>query len=408
MQILILTQWFDPEPIFKGLSFARELVKLGHEVKVLTGFPNYPGGKVYPGYRIRLIQRETIDGISIIRVPLYPSHDSSSIKRISNYCSFAVSAALLGPLLGGPVDLVYVYHPPATVALPAIILKLLRGIPFVYDIQDIWPDTLAASGMLANSKLLWCIDLWCRLIYRFADHIVVLSPGFKNLLHMRGVPVDKVSVVYNWCNELQIHSFNRTEAICLEPQMAGRFNVVFAGTMGRLQALDSVLVAARILIDTCPNVQFVFIGEGIEARRLQQEAEMMRLNNVLFLPRRPITEIGTVLCAADALLVHLKDIPLFEITIPSKTQSYLAVGRPIIMAVRGDAAHLVERSGAGFTCEPENAVSIASTIEQLVGLSDEERDAMGARGKRFYQQKLSLEIGARKFEQIFKSVQVLP
>ena len=404
MRIVLLTQWFDPEPTFKGLAFARELASRGHTVQVLTGFPNYPGGTLYPGYKVRLLQRETIDGISVLRVPLYPSHDGSALKRIANYLSFAFSAALLGPFLLRQADVVYVHHPPATVALPAMMLKLLRGMPFVYDIQDLWPDTLAASGMLNNRAILKCVDMWCRLTYRIAGHIVVLSPGFKHKLRERGVPGEKISVIYNWCNERQIAIMERSAAVKREPQMAGHFNIVFAGTMGKAQALGAVLDAAELLAARLPQVQFVFIGGGIDVERLKQIKAEKKIDNVLFLSRRPISEIGSALSMADLLLVHLKVDPLFEITIPSKTQAYLAAGRPVLMAVRGDAANLVEKAGAGIACTPEDAGSIASAVEKLAAMTHEERDEMGRRGARYYQQELSLAVGANHFEKLFNAM----
>ena len=400
----MLTQWFDPEPTFKGLAFARELVRLGHTVQVLTGFPNYPGGTLYFGYKVRLLQRETIDGISIIRVPLYPSHDGSVLKRICNYLSFAFSAALLGPLLVRQADVVYVYHPPATVALPAMMLKLLRGMPFVYDIQDLWPDTLEVTGMLNNQWILKRVDMWCHLTYRCADQIVVLSPGFKKILRERGVPEEKICVIYNWCDEGQITAEERSVAAQREPEMAGRFNIVFAGTMGKAQALDSVLEAAELVAARMPQVQFVFIGGGIDVERLKQIKTQKKLDNVLFLPRRPVSKMGSALNLADLLLVHLKDDPLFEITLPSKTQAYLAAGRPILIAVRGDAADLVEKAGAGISCIPEDAVSIAAAVEKLVAMTLEERDEMGRRGAIYYQQELSLAVGVNRFEKLFKAV----
>lgn len=404
MRILILSQWFFPEPDIKGLVFARELKKLGHEVEVLTGFPNYPEGKLYPGYRLRLFQREMIDGIPVIRVPLYPSHDGSSVKRVLNYLSFAVSAAVLGTLLVKRADVVYVYHPPATVALPAIMLKLLRRIPFVYDIQDLWPDTLAATGMLNNRIILNCIGLWCRLTYAVAAHIAVLSPGFKKLLRLRGVPEDKVSVIYNWCDEDNIASVDRPRAAGQEKAMAGRFNVVFAGTMGKAQALDAVLDAAAIVAASVPQAQFVFVGGGIDVERLKEKKELAELENVLFLPRRPMTEIGAVLSIADVLLVHLKDDPLFEITLPSKIQAYLAVGRPILVGVRGNAAELVENAHAGLACVPEDAESIAKAVIKFAEMAPDEREEMGQNGVKFYREELSLSVGVRKFEALFESV----
>ena len=179
MRILILTQWFDPEPTFKGLLFARELAARGHEVEVLTGFPNYPDGKVYPGYRIRPWVREKIDGINVLRVALYPSHNKSGLNRVFNYLSFAFSAAVIGSALIRKPDVMYVYHPPITVGFAAIVIGFLRRTPFIYDICDLWPDTVGASGMMSNPMALSLIGKWCNYVYRRAQHVTVVSPGFK-------------------------------------------------------------------------------------------------------------------------------------------------------------------------------------------------------------------------------------
>ena len=240
----MLTQWFDPEPMFKGLAFAKALRERGHEVEILTGFPNYPGGKVYPGYRIRPFLREVMEGIPVLRVPLYPSHDTSAIRRIANYATFALSAATIGAAAVKPADVMYVYHPPATVALPAIMIHGMRRIPFVYDIQDLWPDTLNATGMMSNRVLLGLVDRWCRMVYRAASKIVVLSPGFKDVLVHRSVPEEKIEVIYNWCDEGQIPKTPKNESLAKELGFSGRFNVLFAGTMGKAQALEAVLDAA--------------------------------------------------------------------------------------------------------------------------------------------------------------------
>ncbi len=404
MRILMLMQWFNPEPFFKGLGFARDLARRGHVVKVLTGFPNYPGGKLYNGYKIRFLQRETMEGIPILRVPLYPSHDHSALRRIANYLSFSFSAASIGTLFSEPVDVIYVYHPPATIGLPALVLSLFRRIPVVYDIQDLWPDTLKATGMVQNGAAFWIIDQWCRFIYKHASKIVVLSPGFKRALVDRGVPKDKVEVIYNWCEEGQFQSGLRNEALAREIGMAGRFNIVFAGTMGKAQALDTILDVAGLFSDRCPAIQFVFVGGGIEVGRLKKRVEDEQIRNVIFCPQRPISEIGEILNLADVLLVHLKDDPLFRITIPSKTQAYLAAGRPILMGVRGDSADLVTKANAGLCCIPEDRKSIAQTIERLFVMPRAELEAMGVNGKRYYREELSLAKGVRRFEEVFRSV----
>src|SRR5205809_7924688 len=187
MRTIFLTQWFDPEPgAIRGLPLARWLTARGHDVRVLTGVPNYPGGRVYPGYRMRLWQREVMDGVSVLRVPLYPSHDTSPVGRVANYTSFALSAATLGAALIGRGDVAYVYHPPATVGLPAVVLTALRGVPFVYHIADMWPEAVVASGMLGDNAARRVVERllagWCRLTYGRAGALSVLSPGFKRLL----------------------------------------------------------------------------------------------------------------------------------------------------------------------------------------------------------------------------------
>ncbi len=403
MRILFLTQWFDPEPTFKGLAFARELVRRGHEVEVLTGFPNYPGGRVYPGYRIRSRQREVVDGIRITRVALYPSHDRSAVGRVANYLSFAISAATIGVCSVRRADVAYVYHPPATIAFPAMVLKLLRRVPFVLDIQDLWPDTLAATGMVGNRTVLGAVGWFCRLAYRSAARIAVLSPGFKARLIERGVPAEKIEVIYNWCNEAAISQAQPDAPILAEAGMKGRFNVIFAGTMGKAQALASVLQAAKLVAEREPRVQFVFVGGGVEVATLKGEAAALGLDNVRFLPVRPASEVGPLFAAADVLLVHLRDDPLFAITIPSKTQAYLASGRPILMAVRGDAADLVRNADAGVYVEPENPDAIAAAICEMAGLPSGELTAVGERGRAFYQEHLTLASGADRFENLLRS-----
>lgn len=404
MNILLLTQWFQPEPGFKGLPFAKALRERGHRVQVLTGFPNYPEGKLYTGYRIRPAQREMMDGIPVLRVPLYPSHDASALRRAANYASFACSAAALGPLLVDRADVAYVYHPPASVGLAALSLKLLRGIPYLYDIQDLWPDTLAATGMVRHPLLLRSVDRWCRWVYAQASRIAVLSPGFRLALQQRGVAAGKIEVVYNWCDERPPAA--RDSALAQETKMAGRFNVLFAGTMGKAQALDAVLAAAKLLRGHPRLPQFVFIGGGIEVERLKNQAQSMALDNVRFLPRCPANEIGRYLQLAEVLLVHLRDDPLFSITIPSKIQAYLSTGRPILCAVRGDAADLVERAGAGLCCPPENPSALAETVRRLMEMPGQELAALGERGRAFYQRELSLEAGTKQFERILHQIVV--
>lgn len=403
MKILLLTQWFDPEPTFKGLAFAKELKRQGHEVQVLTGFPNYPSGKIYDGYKLKLYQREEIEGISILRVALYPNHDSSALKRIFNYISFAFMAMIFGIFATKKADVIYAYHPPLTVGIAAIFIKFFRRTPIVYDIQDMWPDTLKATGMLNNNKILNLIDSVCKLVYRFVDHIVVLCPGFKKLLIERDVPEEKISIIYNWCDE---QGLTQAQPAKVEYQqlMQNKFNIVFAGNMGKAQALDTILEVAKN-IQHIQDIQFIFVGGGTETERLKQRLSTENISNTVFIPRMPMAEVGGVLELSNLLLVHLKKDPLFEITIPSKTQAYMAMGQPLLMAVAGDAANLVQRAECGCVAISENIESIQQAILKIYHLPASEQLKMGLNARKFYLQELSLESGVKQFVEVFEKVQ---
>jgi lipopolysaccharide/colanic/teichoic acid biosynthesis glycosyltransferase/glycosyltransferase involved in cell wall biosynthesis len=396
VRILMLTQWFDPEPAFKGLELARQLVRRGHQVEVLTGFPNYPEGRLYPGYRLRIWQREAVDGIPVIRVPLYPSHDRSALRRALNYASFAVAAALLGPALARRPDAIYVYHPPGTIGLPALVLGRWFSAPVVYDVQDLWPDTVASTGMLRHGLAMRLLAGFCRVVYRHVERVVVLSPGFRQALVEQGVDGGRIDVIYNWAPQEQTVRIS-------DRSNGGKFTVVYAGTMGLAQGLDAVLEAAAQCLRTVPCAQFLFVGDGVDADRLKQRAEAMRLTNVEFRGRQPLAVAQETLAAAGALLVHLKDDPLFAITIPSKTQAYLAAGRPIVMAVRGDAANLVARAGAGVLAQPGDPESIAEAVRQVAEMPEAGRARMGRAGREFYQTELALGRAVEKFEAVFES-----
>ncbi|HTG44026.1 MAG TPA: glycosyltransferase family 4 protein, partial [Verrucomicrobiae bacterium] len=341
--------------------------------------------------------------VEVLRVPLYPSHDRSSLRRVLNYCSFGLSAGMLGPFVVRQPDIAYVMHPPATIGLPALLLRYLRGIPFVLDIQDLWPDTLSATGMIKNPFALNLVGQWCQLTYRAAAGIAVLSPGFKQLLVQRGVPDKKIQVIYNWCDEENVTTPSPLEP-AEEAVFRDKFNLVFAGNLGSAQALEAVVDAATLLAPELPTLQFIFIGNGIAKAALETKVKQRGLPNVRFLPRRPVEQVGAALARADALLVHLKDDPLFRIAVPGKTQAYLAVGKPLLMAVPGDAAELVTRARAGVLAEPENAESIASGARQLFRMTPAERASLGANGKAFYKEHLSLHRGLVEFERFFQNI----
>ena len=400
MRILLLTQWFEPEPTFKGLTFAKALRDAGMDVEVLTGFPNYPMGRLYPGYRIRLIQHDEIEGIKVTRVPLYPSHDRSVLRRIANYLSFAISAFIYGAFFARKVDVIYAYHPPLSVGAVAVVLKFLRGWRVVLDVQDLWPDTLRATGMLNNERVLSMIGSAAGLIYRWTDVVVVLSKGFQDRLISRGVPRAKVEVIYNWADEQKLR--NCEDVISFANSAKASFNILFAGNIGSAQSLDAVVDAAELLRERKSHVRFIFLGTGLEVDSLRNEVKAKGLDNVEFLQPVPMEQVGVYLKSADALLVHLRRDELFEITIPSKTQAYMAVGKPILMAVQGEASDLVRRAGCGLVAAPQDPVSLANAADRLSKMANEELFEMGRSGLQFYENELSLHVGTIKFKKVFE------
>lgn len=403
MRVLILTQWYPPEPALLLQELAQSLQELGHEVTVLTGFPNYPSGQLYPGYKVRLRRREMLAGVPVVRVPLYPEHSQSGLRRALNYISFALSATLLGVWGVRRPDVLFVYHPPLTIGLPAYVLSRLWRRPFVYQIQDMWPETLAATGMFSNQRLLGWIGRMAGWIYRKAQSILVISPGFRHNLLAKGAPAEKIHVVSNWVDPSAYYRAEPDPQLAQELGLAGRFNVMFAGNMGEAQGLETVIEAARLLQadwqgrPSQDSPQFALVGDGVALPRLQELAAQYRLNNVRFLGRFPAQEMPRLYALADALLVHLKDDPLFRITIPHKTLAYLGSGKPILAAVAGDVADLVESIGAGVTCPPQDPSALAAAVDALQALSAAERQAMGDRGAmaaqtRFSRARLTSEI----------------
>jgi len=406
MRILLLMQWFDPEPQIKGLAFAKKLRDLGNDVEVLTGFPNYPGGKIYPGYSIKFFQVEMMEGIRVMRVLLFPSHDASAFRRILNYVSFGIASFLAGLLVVSRKDVIYACGPPVTVGVGAALISLVRRIPFVYDIQDLWPDSLGATGMFNNSFGSKIVGNICKWVYNRATHITVQSPGVRDRLIARGVSAQKVTVIFNWCDEASIvtelTSMNKLSHCNQNSIPSSTFDVLFAGNMGKAQDMDAVLEAGRLLQIETPSIRFLLLGGGIEVPRLKKSAKDKNITNVTFIPRVPMAEAGTLLVRADVLLVHLKDHPLFKITIPAKTQAYLAAGKAIVMAVPGDASRLVLESNAGVCAQPSNARSIADAIQQLAAMPPSELQKMGENGRAFYWENMSLDVGARRFLAIFQ------
>ena len=400
MRILILTQNYIPEPDTKMHILATGLLKRGHQVTVITAFPNYPQGKIYPGYKQRLWLRENIDGVRVIRLPLYPNRSRSALKRMANYMSFAVSASALGPALCGPADVMLAYHPPASLAVPARTIGLFRRLPLVYEIQDMWPETLEATGISKNRWVFRVVDRMCHFAYGQASAITVITPGYKSNLIEKGVPSHKIHVLMNWGYEGEFQPAEPDVDLARQLGLEGRFNIVYAGNMGPAQGLFNVLDAADLLTDLT-DVQFVLVGDGLDRPKLEKAVKERELSNVRLLPRMPMSQMPSLYSIADSLLIHLTNDSLFEITIPGKTQSYLGSGRPLMVSVSGAAADLILKAGAGVVARPSDPADLARVVRELYHMPAAEREAMGNSGRDYYLKNLTPEVLIDRYEDLF-------
>jgi glycosyltransferase involved in cell wall biosynthesis len=373
-------------------------------VKVLTGIPNYPDGVVMPGYRAIRRNRDRTAGFDVLRTPLFPSHDASAIGRALNYVSWAFSAALTGLAQVRAADVTLVYSSPATAALPAMLGRALFGRPYVLIVQDLWPDSVFASGMVrrgASFRIINSIlDGLTRLTYRQASRIAVISPGMAAELARRGVPEAKIGLVYNWTDE---RVFQPTDpdpsfrpSLGIDPK---DFVLMYAGNLGAAQDLGNVIRAVAT-VSGPRAVHLVMIGEGLEKRSLEQLGRTLAPGRVHVLPARAPEDLPALMAAADFQLVSLRDEDLFRITMPSKVQAALATGSALLVSAAGDAARLVQDARAGLTSPPGDAESLARAIEKAVSCSPEQLQLFRENALQCYRRDMASDIGSGRLNEM--------
>lgn len=398
-RVAFVCQWYPPEPAAVPQGIATALAEQGLDVEVLTGVPNYPTGVVAEGYVAWRPSREVRDGLRVRRTPLYPSHDASAVRRLLNYASWALSAAVLGQRTLRAADVALVYSSPATAALPAMVARRLWGTPYVLLVQDVWPDSVFASGFLGGplGRLARrVLDVFVGLTYRGADHVAVTSPGMVDLLASRGVPRDKLSVVHNWVDETagpDAASDDGASRKLREAWGAGPddFVLLYAGNHGQAQALDPVVdVFAALPPDA--GCRLVMVGDGISKPALVERAGGRP--GVHFLDPVPREAMPGLTAAADAQLVSLDSQPLFAVTMPSKVQSIMAAGKPLLVSAEGDCAAAVTEAGAGVAAAPGDREALREAVLALAAADAEERREMGRRGRRHYEERMSRGVGS--------------
>lgn len=326
------------------------------------------------------IQTQTLNGVRVIRLPLYPDHSRSTWRRVLNYGSFALSASILAPLMVGVVDVMYVWHPPLTVGAPSVALKWLRRVPFVYGVHDIWPESAVAIGMLKDNWLVSILRKFERFVYARADAVGVVSSGFIDDIASKGVSRSKIHLLPDWADNSVYYPTPYDTDLAKSNGMFGKFNIVFGGQLGVAQGLQTVIEAAELLRSD-EDIQIVFVGDGLEKAGLESDVNARGLTNVRFLGRVTPEQIRAIYGVADALLVHLSPGFFASLSVPGKTYAYLASGKPILMAMDGSAASLVEASGAGVVCHPGDAPSMADAVRKLKGMPAEQLAKMGASGR---------------------------
>lgn len=384
MRLLVLSQYFWPEG-FVINDVVRCLREQGHEVVVATGKPNYPDGDVFPGYRAAGLQREPYLGdIDVVRVPLWPRRRGGAKNLVLNYLSFVLSGLVFFPWLlrGRSFDAILVFAPsPITQVIPAILLKWLKGARLALWVQDLWPESLAATGFVRQPVLLRMVGWMVRGIYRACDLLLVQSRAFVEPVARYG---DRDRIRY-LPNALDIREAPDPGAVPsgLIELLDRHFCVVFAGNLGTAQALDMVVQAAEQLRDLT-DVRLVLVGSGSRLTWLQARKEALQLDNLVLPGRFPSEAMPVIFAHASALLVSLNDAPVFAQTVPSKVQAYLAAGRPILASLNGEGARVVLEAGAGLVSPAEQAEPLVDNIRRLKNMEEPERAAMGEAGRRHF------------------------
>jgi glycosyltransferase involved in cell wall biosynthesis len=381
MKVLIVSQHFWPES-FRINEVALDLAREGCEVMVLTGQPNYPEGRLYEGYAAASVRREIYGGsVCVYRVPLVPRGRGGASRLAANYLSFLLMASVLGPWLlrGRPVDVVFVYGTsPILQAIAGWVMKVVKRAPLVTWVQDQWPQSLEVTGFVRNRRLLALVAAVVRWIYRHSDLLLVQSRAFE--APVRAMAGQTTVEYHPNPGEAAVKSANFEVP---EVPLEEAFNVVFAGNLGTVQALDTVLDAAERLLSH-RDVRIVLVGAGSRADWLQAEVARRRLTNVRLPGKFPPAAMPSLMRRASALLVCLAREPVLAQTVPSKLQSYLASGAPIIACLDGEGARIVQESGAGLTCPAEDPAALGAAILALRATPAAERSRMGERGRQFY------------------------
>lgn len=403
MKLLIFSQYFWPETFIIN-DVAKKLKQLGHEVVVATGKPNYPDGNIFDGYRAYNCQTEEYhEGIKVFRVPVFPRGKGGTLRLILNYLSFVVSGSVLFPWLlrGRSFDHILVFAPsPITQAIPAIVLKFLKRVPVSVWVQDLWPESLSATGYVRSKSLLFFLRWMVKSIYFFMDKILIQSPGFFKPI-ARLADTEKIIYYPNsvlWEPESKLMILPAS----LDQIFNHPFCVVFAGNIGKAQSFETIVEAAKILkVET--GIRIVIVGSGSMLDWVIRQKLENSLDNIVLAGRYPMHLMPSIYAKSSALLVTLRKDEILGYTIPSKVQAYLAAGKPIIAALDGEGAKTIQEANAGFACAAEDSEGLAQLIKIMSQMKAEDRKALGDNGHAYFRTHFEMSAQVEKLVNIMNN-----
>jgi len=394
-------------PAARVSELARYWAAEGHDVTVLTGFPNHPTGVLQAEYRSRfrhLVCRERMDGIEVVRTWLIPMPNRKPYERMLNNASFSFSACITGAFLGRP-DVVIATSPQLLVGICGWWISRVKNIPFVFEIRDLWPESLSAVGIGNNRSLLYrALVRVARFLYRACDHLIVVTPAFKEYIcRQYGIVGEKISVVPNGVESDLFSPSTDRDGLRTKLGLDGKLVISYIGTIGMAHDLDTILEAARVCAETMPEVTFLIAGEGAEKERIIDRVRKTGVRNLLLLPQQQRDKIPMLVSASDVCVVTLKRSDIFKTVIPTKMLEFMSCAKPVILAVEGQAAELLTSAGAGICVKPENPGAILDAIK-LLGSNREFGRNLGQNGRTYITENLSRAKTAETYIQILRNL----
>jgi len=387
---LILSQYFWPEN-FRINDVVEGLAARGHAVTVYTAMPNYPTGRFFAGYGWRGPYRERYKAADVRRAPIFARGSGGGMRLALNFASHALFSTLLAPLLvRGRFDAILVYEPsPMTIGIPARALRALKRAPVLFWVQDLWPESLAATGAVKSRTALGIVDRLIKWIYRGCDRVLVQSEAFIPSVRSHGVPEARIRYLPNSAENFYrklAPSAHDAEAA----ELPAGFRVMYAGNIGAAQDFPTILAAAELLRDA-PQIQWIIVGEGRMRGWVEEEVSRRRLSNIRLLGQRPPERMPRYFAHADVLLATLRREPIFAYTIPSKIQTYIACGRPVVAALDGEGGRIIREAGAGWAVPAEDPKALADAVLAASRTPDVELRAMGDRGEAWFREHFERE-----------------